>query len=225
MTEWTNQSVLELRDLHKSYREADGNALDVIDLKRFDLAAGEQAALVGASGSGKSTLLNLVAGIVLPDEGEILVNGTDITRLDEAERDRFRAGNIGYVFQSFNLLQGFTALENVLLGQMFAEGKQDSSRAIALLETVGLGKRLHHKPRALSVGEQQRVAIARALVNAPPLVLADEPTGSLDAKNGAIVLELLQRICAENKHSLLLVTHDPQVQQQFKKVVRLEDLS
>jgi len=225
MTEWTNQSVLELRDLHKSYREADGNALDVIDVKRFDLAAGEQAALVGASGSGKSTLLNLVAGIVLPDEGEILVNGTDITRLDEAERDRFRAGNIGYVFQSFNLLQGFTALENVLLGQMFAEGKQDSSRATALLETVGLGKRLHHKPRALSVGEQQRVAIARALVNAPPLVLADEPTGSLDAKNGAIVLELLQRICAENKHSLLLVTHDLQVQQQFKKVVRLEDLS
>lgn len=224
MPNWKNQSVLELRDLHKSYREENGNALEVIHIGRFDLAIGEQTALVGASGSGKSTLLNLVAGIVLPDSGEVLVNGTDITRLDEAERDQFRAGNIGYVFQSFNLLQGFTALENVLLGQMFAEGKQDAHRAVALLDTVGLGKRLHHKPRALSVGEQQRVAIARALVNAPPLVLADEPTGSLDAKNGAIVLELLQRICRENKHSLLLVTHDPRVQEQFPKVVRLEDL-
>jgi len=225
MTDWTNQSVLELRDLHKSYRDADGNPLDVIRIGRFDLAAGEQVALVGASGSGKSTLLNLVAGILLPDSGEILVNGTDITRLDEAERDRYRADNIGYVFQSFNLLQGFTALENVMLGQMFADGENDADRAVALLETVGLGKRLHHKPRALSVGEQQRVAIARALVNAPPLVLADEPTGNLDAKNGAVVLELLRRICAENNHTLLLVTHDPQAQGQFKKVIRLEELA
>ncbi|MGA2222381.1 MAG: ABC transporter ATP-binding protein [Verrucomicrobiia bacterium] len=225
MTDWTNQSVLELRDLHKSYRDADGNPLDVIRIGRFDLAAGEQVALVGASGSGKSTLLNLVAGILLPDSGEILVNGTDITRLDEAERDRYRADNIGYVFQSFNLLQGFTALENVMLGQMFADGEHDADRAVALLETVGLGKRLHHKPRALSVGEQQRVAIARALVNAPPLVLADEPTGNLDAKNGAVVLELLRRICAENNHTLLLVTHDPQAQGQFKKVIRLEELA
>ena len=225
MTDWTNQSVLELRDLHKSYRDADGNPLDVIRIGRFDLAAGEQVALVGASGSGKSTLLNLVAGILLPDSGEILVNGTDITRLDEAERDRYRADNIGYVFQSFNLLQGFTALENVMLGQMFADGEHDADRAVALLETVGLGKRLHHKPRALSVGEQQRVAIARALVNAPPLVLADEPTGNLDARNGGVVLELLRRICTENNHTLLLVTHDPQAQGQFKKVIRLEELA
>jgi putative ABC transport system ATP-binding protein len=221
----TNGPVLELRDLHKSYREADGNALDVIHIGRFDLAEGEQAALIGESGSGKSTLLNLIAGIVLPDDGEVSVNGTDITRLDEAERDRFRADNIGYVFQSFNLLQGFTALENVLLGQMFAESEQDADRAVALLETVGLGKRLQHKPRALSVGEQQRVAIARALVNEPPLVLADEPTGNLDAKNGAVVLELLKRICAENNHTLLLVTHDPKVRDQFEKVIRLEDLA
>jgi putative ABC transport system ATP-binding protein len=170
-------------------------------------------------------LLNLVAGIVLPDGGEVSVNGTDITRLDEAERDRFRADNIGYVFQSFNLLQGFTALENVLLGQMFAEREQDPDRAVGLLETVGLGQRLQHKPRAMSVGEQQRVAIARALVNEPLLVLADEPTGNLDANNGAVVLELLQRICAENNRTLLLVTHDPKVREQFKKVIRLEDLS
>src|SRR5262249_22738548 len=152
--------------------------------------------------------LNLIAGILLPDEGEILVNGIDPTKLSEAARDQFRATNIGYVFQSFNLLQGFTALENVLLGQMFGGGNGSKDRAIQLLKSVGLEHRLHHKPRALSVGEQQRVAIARALVNAPPLVLADEPTGSLDATNGAAVLELLRQVCADGKHTLLMVTHD-----------------
>jgi putative ABC transport system ATP-binding protein len=216
--------ILSLRNVSKSFREADGNLLEVVRLRQFELSAGEQAVLVGQSGSGKSTLLNLIAGILLPDKGEIIVNGTDPTKLSEAARDRFRAANIGYVFQSFNLLQGFTALENVLLGQMFAGGNGGTDRAIQLLKSVGLEHRLHHKPRALSVGEQQRVAIARALANAPPLVLADEPTGSLDAKNGMAVLELLRRICAEGKHTLLLVTHDPQVMKSFEKVVRLEDL-
>jgi putative ABC transport system ATP-binding protein len=216
--------ILSLRNVSKSFREADGNLLEVIRLRQFDLGAGEQAVLVGESGSGKSTLLNLIAGILLPDKGEIMVNGTDPTKLSEAARDRFRAANIGYVFQSFNLLQGFTALENVLLGQMFGGGNGGTDRAIQLLKGVGLEHRLHHKPRALSVGEQQRVAIARALANAPSLVLADEPTGSLDAKNGAAVLELLRRICTEGKHTLLLVTHDPQVMKSFEKVVRLEDL-
>ena len=216
--------VLSLRNVSKSFRKADGNLLEVISLRQFELGAGEQAVLVGESGSGKSTLLNLIAGILLPDEGEIVVNGTDPTKLSEAARDRFRAANIGYVFQSFNLLQGFTALENVLLGQMFGGGNGGADRAVQLLKSVGLEHRLHHKPRALSVGEQQRVAIARALVNAPPLVLADEPTGSLDAKNGMAVLELLRRICTEGNHTLLLVTHDPQVMKSFKKIVRLEDL-
>ena len=224
MPDSTNPFVLAMRDLRKSYREADGNPLDVIRISQFSLATGDQVALVGQSGSGKSTLLNLIAGILLPDGGEILVNGTDITKLSEAVRDRFRAANIGYVFQSFNLLQGFTALENVLLGQMFAGGANGGDRAVKLLETVGLGKRLHHTPRALSVGEQQRVAIARALVNAHALVLADEPTGSLDARHGAAVLELLQQICADNKQTLLLVTHDPTVMNRFSKVVPLQEL-
>jgi putative ABC transport system ATP-binding protein len=216
--------ILSLRNVSKSFRETDGNLLEVVHVRQFALGAGEQAVLVGESGSGKSTLLNLIAGILLPDKGEIMVNGTDPTKLSEAARDRFRAANIGYVFQSFNLLQGFTALENVLLGQMFGGGSGGADRAIQLLKSVGLEHRLHHKPRALSVGEQQRVAIARALANAPPLVLADEPTGSLDAKNGMAVLDLLRRICTEGKHTLLLVTHDPQVMKSFEKVVRLEDL-
>ena len=224
MPDSTNKPVLELRGVHKSYREADGNLLEVIRLRELTLGVGEQAVLVGQSGSGKSTLLNLIAGILLPDEGEIVVNGINPATLSEAARDRFRAANIGYVFQSFNLLQGFTALENVLLGQMFGGGNGGSDRAMQLLKSVGLEHRLHHKPRALSVGEQQRVAIARALVNAPPLVLADEPTGSLDTKNGAAVLELLRQVCADGKHTLLLVTHDPQVMTSFEKVVRLEDL-
>jgi len=221
MSTQVNELVLRVRDLRKSYREADGNLLEVIRIGQFDLAAGQQVAMVGASGSGKSTLLNLIAGILLPNAGQIVVNDTDITQLPEAHRDRFRAANIGYVFQSFNLLQGFTALENVLLGQMFGGGNGD---AVKLLKNVGLEHRLHHKPRALSVGEQQRVAIARALVNAPPLVLADEPTGSLDEKNGAAVLELLRQVCADGKHTLLLVTHDPQVMKSFDRVVRLEEL-
>ena len=216
-----DNAVLSLRDVRKSYREADGNKLDVIQISQFDLGKGEQTALVGASGSGKSTLLNLIAGILLPDAGEVKVNGTDITKLPEAQRDRFRAGHIGYVFQSFNLLQGFTALENVLLGQMFGNGNGD---AVQLLKKVGLEHRLHHRPRELSVGEQQRVAIARALVNAPSLVLADEPTGSLDEKNGAAVLDLLRQVCADGKHTLLIVTHDPAVMKRFEKVVRLEEL-
>src|ERR1039457_7644045 len=141
--------VLSLRNVSKSFREADSNLLEVISLRQFELGAGEQAVLVGESGSGKSTLLNLIAGILLPDEGEIVVNGTDPTRLSEAARDRFRAVNIGYVFQSFNLLQGFTALENVLLGQMFGGGSGGADRAVQLLKRVGVQNRLHHKPRAL----------------------------------------------------------------------------
>ena len=217
-------SLLTLRQLRKSYREADGGLLDVIHIDQLSLAHGDQVALVGQSGSGKSTLLNLIAGIQLPDAGEILVNDTDVTKLPEAKRDRFRAANIGYIFQTFNLLQGFTALENVLLGQLFAHDSNGGDRAVELLKTVGLGKRLHHKPSALSIGEQQRVAIARALVNAPPLVLADEPTGSLDTKNGEAVLELMRRVCADGKHTLLLVTHDPQMMRSFERVIPLEDL-
>src|ERR1700693_2480122 len=140
--------ILSLRNVSKSFREADGNLLEVIRLRQFELGTGEQTVLVGQSGSGKSTLLNLIAGILLPDEGAIVVNGVDPTKLSEATRDRFRAANIGYVFQSFNLLQGFTALENVLLGQMFGGGGGGEDRAVELLKKVGLGARLHYKAHA-----------------------------------------------------------------------------
>ncbi len=227
MSEGNNQPpVLALHDVRKSYRDPDAVPLEVVRIKEFSLAAGEQAALVGRSGSGKSTLLNLVAGILTPDAGDIMVCGENISKLSEAKRDRFRAAHLGYVFQTFNLLQGFTALENVLLGRVFASGAGGDAheRATKLLQTVGLGERLHHKPRALSMGEQQRAAIARALMNAPHLMLADEPTANLDEPNGVAVLGLLQKACMENKCALLLVTHDPDVMRRFSRVVGLEEL-
>jgi putative ABC transport system ATP-binding protein len=217
------KDVLSLNNVSKSYRDADGSPLDVIHISRLSLATGEQVALVGQSGSGKSTLLNLIAGILLPDSGEILVNSTNITKLAEAARDRFRAANIGYVFQSFNLLQGFTALENVLLGQMFAGGTNGGDRAVKLLEIVGLGKRLHHKPRAMSVGEQQRVAIARALVNEPELLLADEPTGNLDSRTGGEIIELLKNLHVEKHMTLVIATHDAKVAAHAQRAIELAD--
>jgi putative ABC transport system ATP-binding protein len=214
--------VLTLRNVSKRFREADGNLLEVIRLRQFELGAGEQTVLVGESGSGKSTLLNLIAGILLPDEGEIVVNGTDPTRLSEAARDRFRAVNIGYVFQSFNLLQGFTALENVLLGQMFGGGSGGSDRAIQLLKSVGLEHRLHHKPRALSVGEQQRVAIARAFVTHPAVLFADEPTGNLDTATGQRITDLLFDLNRSTGSTLVLVTHARELAARCGRVLELD---
>ena len=174
--------VLEVVDLKKSFVSPDGERTAVVDVPKFSLNEGEQVALQGYSGSGKTTFLNLIAGILQADSGSITIAGTDLAHLSEAERDLMRANSIGYVFQTFNLLQGYTALENVLLGMMFGPGA-DRARAVDLLNRVGLKDRMNHRPRQLSVGQQQRVAVARALGNRPKLVLADEPTGHLDHRN------------------------------------------
>ena len=216
---------LELRNVTKSYREPGGGRLPVLNVNEFKLASGEQAVLVGSSGGGKTTLLNIIAGITAADSGEVLVGGTDLVKLPEAARDRFRAERIGYVFQTFNLLPAFTALENVLLGMSFGGKRVDRSRAIKLLERVGLGHRLHHKPNQMSVGEQQRTSVARALVNTPRLLLADEPTANVDAANQQTILDLLRDSCRENNVSLLLVTHAPEVASQFDRVEKLADFN
>ena len=216
---------LELRNVTKSYREPGGGRLPVLNVSEFKLASGEQAVLVGSSGGGKTTLLNIIAGITAADGGEVLVGGTDLVKLSEAARDRFRAERIGYVFQTFNLLPAFTALENVLLGMSFGGKRADRSRAIKLLERVGLGHRLHHKPSQLSVGEQQRTSVARALVNTPRLLLADEPTANVDAANQQTILELIRDSCRENNVSLLLVTHAPEVASQFERVEKLAEFN
>ena len=243
---------LMLSQLRKQYVGPDGSVVPVIDVEHFALADGEQVALVGTSGSGKTTLLHMIAGILTPDAGKILFNlnptgatasdsraqsdvveyrsarvdgAVDLVQLSEAQRDVFRGRNVGYIFQTHHLLPGFTALENVLLGMSFTGRKDDPSWATHLLNEVGLSERLHYKPAKLSVGQQQRVAVARALANRPKLVLADEPTGALDANNAKQVLDLIRRLCDEVKASLLLVSHDPAITSQFPRVVTLKELN
>lgn len=217
--------MLLLRDVKKSFIEPGGEPLPILDVPEFRLQAGEHAALVGRSGSGKTTLLHVIAGISRPDSGVVQIDGTDITRLPEAGLDRFRADKIGYVFQTFNLLPGFSALENVLLGMAFASGRPDESRARTLLERVGLGHRLTHKPTMLSVGEQQRVAVARALANRPKVLLADEPTANVDTRHQQQVIDLIRESCRAERVALLLVTHAPEVAEQFERVENLENFN
>jgi len=187
----------------------------VVDVGSFELASRQQVALSGESGTGKTTFLNLIAGILKADRGSIVIHGESMTGLGEAQRDRLRARSLGYIFQTFNLLQGYSCLENVLLGMTFGVG---SDRAFAehLLERVGLLERMHHRPRELSVGQQQRVAVARALANRPKLVLADEPTGNLDSRNAGEALQLIREACEESGAALLLVSHDQKVLGEFE---------
>lgn len=215
---------LLLEHLRKSYREPGGRRLPVLNIERFELQRGEQVALVGQSGGGKTTLLNVIAGITAADAGRVLVDGVDVTRLNEVRRDRFRAERIGLVFQTFNLLPGFTALENVLLGMTFCN-RVDRRYAVELLHRVGLDQRLAHRPPQLSVGEQQRVAVARALANRPRLMLADEPTANVDLANQQNILDLLRNACREHEVSLLLVTHSTEVSAQFSRIEKLSDFN
>jgi len=210
--------MLEITDLRKSFTPPEGGSAMVVDVASFALAAGEQRALRGESGSGKTTFLHLIAGILAADSGQIRVDGVDMAALGEAGRDRLRAAKIGYVFQTFNLLQGHSVVENVLLGMAFGPGGADPTHARTLLERVGLGHRLHHLPRQLSTGQQQRVAVARALANRPKLVLADEPTGNLDRKHAHDALVLIRETCREAGAALLLVSHDEHTLAQFDSV-------
>lgn len=216
--------LLNISKLRKSFYAPDGSFHNVIDLPKFSLEEKTQVALRGESGSGKTTLLNLIAGILKPDSGEIVLSGQNISNLSEPQRDRLRAESIGYIFQTFNLLQGYTALENVLLGMSFGPGV-DREFALNLLNRVGLSEKLKHYPRQLSTGQQQRVAVARALANRPKLVLADEPTGNLDHQNSRHALKLIRDVCCENGAALLLVSHDREVLAQFEIVFDLEKIN
>ena len=212
-----NAPLLAISNLKKSFVAPDGSRHLIVDLPEFTLEPRKQLGLAGESGSGKTTFLNLIAGILNADEGTIQLDGAVVSSLSEPRRDRFRAKSIGYIFQTFNLLQGYTCLENVLLGMSFGAGV-DRAFAEGLLKRVGLGSRLHHRPRQLSTGQQQRVAVARALANKPKLVLADEPTGNLDHKNARESLALIREACRENGAALLLVSHDREVLAQFENV-------
>lgn len=221
--------ALRIRNLHKSYLGPDGVRVPVVDLDAFDVADGEQLALIGTSGSGKTTLLHLIAGILSPDSGEIWCASAggevNVAALDEPARDLFRGANVGYIFQTHHLLPGFTALENVLLGMSFTGRHPDRSWAEHLLEEVGLKERLGYRPAKLSVGQQQRVAVARALANRPRLVLADEPTGALDANSAQQTLDLIRKLAAEASAALLMVTHDLGIANQLPRKVVLSEIN
>jgi putative ABC transport system ATP-binding protein len=211
---------IELIDVEKRYRP------DEVALRVPRLAAvrGDELCVVGASGTGKTTLLHVLGGVLLPDRGQVLVDGTDITRLTEAERDRFRARSVGYVFQIFHLLSTYTVLENVMLPQHFAgvPAPEARRRAHELLARLGLAAHLKRRPETLSVGEQQRVAIARAVACRPRLLLADEPTASLDTGHADETIRLLREAAKEAASVLVIVTHDERVRAKFQRVERLE---
>ena len=188
-------------------------------LPAFEVTKGEALALTGPSGCGKSTLLNLIAGLRQADQGQITVNGTDLGTLSPAQLDRFRGTQCGMIFQSFHLLAPFSAVENVMIGLRFgARSRSDpKQRAREVLERVGLSERLHARPDQLSVGERQRVAIARAVAGGAPILLADEPTGSLDPETGRKIFALLRDLATEDGRTLLMVTHDPSLAEQLPR--------
>lgn len=223
MTE--SKPTLQINDLIKTFSQPGGGSLTVLDVPEFSIDAGEQVALIGTSGGGKTTLLHLIAGLLSPDSGSIHVGGIELSQLSEQGRDRCRAAMVGYVFQTFNLLPAFTALENVQLGMAFGNRPIDTSRARDLLARVGLADRANYRPKQLSVGQQQRVAIARSLAGRPRLLLADEPTANVDPASAENVLELIIQSCRDEDVALLMVTHAMNVAERFSRVDDLASIN
>jgi putative ABC transport system ATP-binding protein len=214
-------SVLKAENLSKQVSSPEG-ALTIVQGVSLDISVGESVAIVGASGAGKSTLLALLAGLDLPTTGRVLLEGTDLTQLDEDGRARLRAQRVGFVFQSFHLIPALTALENVMLPLELAGRPDARSAALETLERVGLKKRTGHYPRQLSGGEQQRVALARAFVTQPAVLFADEPTGNLDTATGRRIGELLFELNANSLTTLVLVTHDRDLASRCGRVITME---
>jgi putative ABC transport system ATP-binding protein len=215
-------SVLAARGIGKTVRSGDSDLVILRDID-LEITRGDAVAVLGASGSGKSTLLAILAGLDTPTAGTVALDGVDMTAMDEDARASLRGRKIGFVFQSFQLLPGYTALENVMLPRVLAGREDAESAASRMLARVGLGERLHHYPKHLSGGEQQRVALARAFVIQPQLLLADEPTGSLDAKSGADVIALLFEMNREYGTTLVMVTHDENLAARCARAVRLAE--
>ena len=215
------ESILAVRGLCKEVQDASGKLAILRDIS-FALGAGQTVAIVGASGSGKSTLLGILAGLDTPSSGTVQLAGQDLFALDEDQRAALRARHVGFVFQSFQLMPNLTALENVMLPLELAGVPDARAQATAMLQRVGLGERLQHRPKVLSGGEQQRVALARAFVVQPALLLADEPTGSLDHATGAAIMDLMFALNREQGTTLVLVTHDRQLAQRCERRLTIE---
>jgi putative ABC transport system ATP-binding protein len=211
-------SMIVLRDVRKTYRMG-ADTINALDGVSFEIEAGEFVVVLGPSGSGKTTLLNILGGLESPDEGEVLVAGEPVGRLSERALTRYRRRQVGFVFQFFNLLPTLTALENVALSAEMADGRGHAPAE--MLERVGLGDRMNHYPGQLSGGQQQRVAVARALAKNPSLVLADEPTGSLDVETGVEVLRVMRALNRETGQTFVVVTHNSAIAMIADRVIRL----
>ena len=195
-------------------------ALDGVSLS---IEKGEMVAIMGSSGSGKSTLMNIIGCLDIPSSGKYILEGREVNGLSDGELANVRNHKIGFVFQQFNLLARTSAIDNVELPMIYSSGSMRHTKALEVLEKVGMGKRTHHMPNQLSGGEQQRVAIARALINQPPLLLADEPTGNLDSRTSAEIIDLLQRLNREEGITVVLVTHDSGIGAQSRRIITLKD--
>ncbi len=217
------QPVVDIRHVVKSYQRG-GQIVPVLRDISLSIHQGDFLALMGPSGSGKSTLLNLIAGIDKPDSGELLVEGVDITQLGEGELADWRAGNVGFIFQFYNLMPVLTAFENVELPLTLTSlnRRERRERAELALDMVGLADRMTHFPNELSGGQQQRVAIARSIITDPTLIVADEPTGDLDHASAADIMNLLDRLTSELRKTIIMVTHDPRAAQRAHRVQHLE---
>ena len=220
------QTLIAIRNLNKTFRLGQGAVCALKDVN-LDIFQGEYLSIMGPSGSGKSTLFNMIGALDRPTSGSVTVADVDLTRLSSRELAYFRGNHIGYVFQSYNLIPAFTALDNVAMPLIFSGRSYEEAarRAAEVLTRVGLEQRVTHRPDELSGGQQQRVAVARALANQPLLVLADEPTGSLDPDLALATLALIREVCLENEAALLLVSHDPAMLDHFATRHRFADLN
>ena len=215
------RKIIEAKGLEKIVRLND-TELTILKGINLDIKQSESFAILGTSGSGKTTLLSLLAGLDLPSKGEVWIKGTEITQLSEEDRANVRLNQVGFVFQGFQLLANLTALENVMLPSELRGDKDAEERALALLDRVGLSKRVNHQPNQLSGGEQQRVAIARAFASSADILFADEPTGNLDSATGARVIDIMFELNRELGTTLVLVTHDQMLSKYCDRSLRLE---
>ncbi len=219
--------MIDLKNVEMTYDD-NGTKINALKIKKLSVKDGEKVAIIGSSGCGKTTLFNLISGMIVPTKGNVIVEDVDLTTLKENERDLFRANHIGYIFQDFNLFPDFTVLQNVVLPMSFSkryEKKEMEEEALSILKRVGLEKKINQKVKTLSGGEKQRVAIARSIVNKPNIILADEPTGNLDYKNGEKIMKLIMQIADEEKATLLVITHNNSQLEMFDRNINIEEMN